>query len=233
MKTIVKSAILALSIASSFAMATPASDMLAKLKAKYPNVPFSEVHDTPAPGIFEVDVGKEVLYTEATGGYFFPTVVDMATKRNFGEERKAELNKVSFSDLPLKDAIKTVYGTGARKVAVFSDPNCPYCKQLEKNIAALKDVTVYTFGVGILGQDSVTKATSIYCAVGDKGQLWHTVLTEGAVPTVRTCDTPVARNLELFKSLGFAGTPAIIFASGATSKGFIPNERIEELLSKN
>ena len=149
------------------------------------------------------------------------------------DERRAELNKVNFAELPLQDAIKTVYGTGKNKIAVFADPNCGYCKKLESNLGQMKDVTVYTFAVGILGPDSTAKANAINCATGDKSKLWTAVLTDGAKPVEKTCSNGITeRNMTLFKKLGLQGTPAIVFQSGAILKSFAENKRLEEAMAK-
>jgi thiol:disulfide interchange protein DsbC len=217
---------------ASLTHAAPTDDLLAKLKRTYPNIPFTQVNETPAPGIYEAMFGKDILYVESTGTYFFPTMVNMITKVNLGEARRDELNKVEFADLPLNDAIKTVQGSGQRKIAVFADPNCGYCKKLEANLTSLKDVTIYTFPVGILGPDSTAKTNALACATGDKSKLWHAMLIEGARPVDKTCsDASPARNLELFKRLGFQGTPSVVFQNGATLKGYAENARFEELMA--
>jgi thiol:disulfide interchange protein DsbC len=221
---------LALSVKS---FATPATDLLEKIKKTYPNIPFTQVVETPVAGIYEANFGKDLLYVDATGTFFFPTMVNMLTKQNLGEDRRAELNKVSFSELPLRDAIKTVNGNGSREVVVFADPNCSFCKRIEQVLSTSKDTTIYTFAVGILGDDSVKKANSISCADGDKGKLWKAVMLEGKKPVDKTCaDSPVERNLALFQKLGFQGTPALVFKNGAVVKGFIEAPKIEELLAK-
>ena len=223
-------AIAAFSLAGSI-WASQSNELLDKLKRTYPNIAFTQVNETPVPGIYEAMFGKEILYVESSGTYFFPTMMNMVTKVNLGDVRREELNRVDFSDLPLNDAIKTVHGTGQRKIAVFSDPNCGYCKKLEANLVSLKDVTIYTFPVGILGADSISKAQSVVCATGDKSKLWRAMLTEGAKPVEKVCsnESP-ARNLELFKRLGFQGTPSVVFQSGATLKGYAENPRFEELM---
>lgn len=221
----------ALTLANSL-WATPATDLLEKLKKTYPNIPFTQVNDTVVPGIYEAVFGKDMLYVEPSGTYFFPTMVNMVTKANLGDDRRNELNKVVFSELPLADAIKTTYGNGSRKIAVFADANCGYCKKLEANLASMKDVTVYTFAIGILGADSVTKANSVSCATGDRSKLWHAMLTEGAKVVEKTCANSAAgRNLELFKKYNFQGTPAIIFQNGMSLKGYAENTRLEELMA--
>jgi thiol:disulfide interchange protein DsbC len=214
------------------AFASDEAEMLAKLRSNFPSIPFTAVFKTPSPGIFEVNMDKDVLYVDSTGIYFFPTMVDMRTRINIGDERRAELNRVDFSTLPLADAIKTVNGNGKRKIAVFADPNCGFCKRMERNFLSLKDTTIYTYPVGILGQDSINKSTAVSCATGDKSKAWKAMMLEGATPVARTCDNgAVARNLELFKRMGFQGTPSIIYENGRTQKGFVENDKIEAMFA--
>lgn len=213
--------------------ASPATDLLEKLKRTYPNIPFTQVSETPVTGIYEANFGKDVIYVESSGTYFFPTIVNMITKQNLGEDRRAELNKVSFGELPLKDAIKVVNGNGSRELVVFADPNCGYCKKLEQSLANTKDATIYTFPVGILGDNSVKTANSIACADGDKGKVWKSYMLEGKKVADKTCaDSPIERNLALFQKLGFQGTPGIVFKNGAVVKGYIEAPKIEEMLAK-
>lgn len=233
-KTII--ATLAASVLSQLAVAGPAADaLLEKIKKTYPNIPFSAVNETPAPGVYEAVFGKDMLYVDATGTYFFPTMVNMITKVNLSEERRAELNKIDFSELPLKTAIKTVNGNGKRKIAVFADPNCGYCKKLEANLANVKDVTIYTYALGILGPDSTSKANAINSISGDKGKIWQAIMVDGAKPVLTASKEGIeasVKHLELFKKYGFQGTPAIVFESGYALKGYADASRIEELLAK-
>lgn len=223
----------AIAILPIHALASQASDLLEKLRKTYPNIPFTEVNETPVIGIYEAVFGKDMLYVEAGGTYFFPTMVNMVTKQNLGDDRRAELTKVPFSDLPTKDAIKVVNGNGSRQIAVFSDPNCIYCKKLEIELVKLKDVTIYTFPVGILGADSVSKAIAVTCSKGDKAKVWRTVLLDGAkIPENNCLESPVERNTALFKRLGFQGTPSLILGNGSNLKGYVEAAQIEELLVK-
>jgi len=218
---------------SAKSFATPATDLLEKLKKTYPNIPFSQVVETPANGIYEATFGKDILYVDSSGTYFFPTMVNMITRQNLGEDRRAELNKVNFSELPLEDAFKVVHGDGSRQIVVFGDANCTYCKRLEQVLANTQNATIYTFAVGILGENSVKKANAIACSGGDKGKLWSSVLLEGKSIEEKTCkDSPIERNLALFQKLGFQGTPGIVFKNGTVVKGFIEASKLEELLAK-
>lgn len=221
---------------SQLSFAGAATDaLLEKLKRTYPNIPFSQVNETPAPGVYEAVFGKDILYVDSTGTYFFPTMVNMVTRVNLGEDRRADLNKINFSELPLKNAITTVNGNGKRKMVVFADPNCGYCKKLEANLANVKDVTIYTFVLGILGNESITKANAINSASGEKGKLWQAIMVDGAKPVLNASKDGVeisAKNLELFKKHGFGGTPALMFENGHTIKGYAESNRIEDILAK-
>lgn len=215
------------------AHANEAAAMLEKIKKNYPAIPFTSVTATPAPGIFEVTMDKDVVYVDSTGVYFFPTMVDMRTRQNFGEERKAELNKIDFEKLPFADSIKMVNGQGTRKIAVFSDPNCSFCQRLERNLQSLPDTTIFIFPVAILGPDSMTKTTSVMCSTGDKAKIWKGMMIDNLRPATRTCDNgAVQRNNALFTQNNMQGTPAIVFESGVVSRGYVENARIEELLAK-
>lgn len=233
-KTVI--AMLAAATLSQLAVAGPAADaLLEKLKKTYPHISFSEVNETPAPGVYEAVFGKDMLYVDATGTYFFPTMVNMVTKINLSEARRAELNKIDFSELPLKTAIKTVNGNGKRKIAVFADPNCGYCKKLEATLANVKDVTIYTYALGILGDDSTSKANAINSLSGDKGKIWQAIMVDGAKPVLTASKEGIettAKHLALFKKHGFQGTPAIVFENGQTIKGYAEVGRIEEVLAK-
>lgn len=214
---------------------TATEALLEKLKKTYPNIPFSEVNETPAAGVYEAVFGKDMLYVDSSGTYFFPTMVNMVTKTNLSEQRRAELNKIDFKEIPLGSAIKVVNGNGKRKMAVFADPNCGYCKKLEGELAKVKDVTIYTFALGILGPDSVSKANALNSVGVDKGKVWKAVMLDGAKPvttSTKAGEEITEKNMELFKKYGFQGTPAMVFESGYTIKGYAEAARIEQMLSK-
>jgi thiol:disulfide interchange protein DsbC len=223
----------ALATAAFSAAATPVTDaLLAKLKSNYPTVGITQVNETPVTGIYEVVFAKNVLYTEANGVYFFSNMFNMQTQKSLSDDRRAELNKIDFNTLPLNEAIKSVNGTGARRIAVFADPNCGYCKQLERNLESLKNVTIYTFPVAILGPDSTAKVKAVMCASGDKAKVWNNLLVGGVKLLPKDCNAPqIAKFQNLFQTMGLQGTPAIIFESGMSLKGFGENAKIEEMMA--
>lgn len=222
------------------------AQMLVKLKTKYPATQFKAVNTTKFPGIFEVVMGRNVAYVEETGRYFlFGHVFDMQTQTDLteaayptqaggpvegGAAPRAEASRIDFGSLPLKDAIVTIKGNGSRKLAVFSDPDCPYCRQLEGNLASITDVTIYTFLMPLeqLHPEAKAKSIGVWCA-SDKAKAWSDLMQRNVVPT-GTCDNPVERNVALAEKFGINGTPTLILADGSIQRGALSVTRLEAVL---
>jgi thiol:disulfide interchange protein DsbC len=202
---------------------------------RLPNLPkIDEVRPAPVPGLFEVRIGSELMYTDPKGLYIIQgEVIDTTTRRNLTEERINKITAIDFASLPLKDAIVWKNGSGKRKIAVFADPNCGYCKKFERDLQAVKDVTVYTFVIPILGGDSPEKARSIWCAK-DNTTTWRNWMLEGSNPArlMANCDSSaLERNLALARKHRVNGTPAIVFEDGTRVPGALPAAEVEKRLS--
>jgi thiol:disulfide interchange protein DsbC len=211
------------------------ADIRKTLTERFANLPkIDEVRPTPMPGIWEVRMGTELMYSDAKGTYLLQGVmIDTATRRNLTEERVDKLTAIDFASLPLKDAIVWKNGNGKRRIAVFADPNCGYCKRLEKDLVNVKDVTVYTFVIPILGGDSPEKSKSIWCAK-DNTTVWRNWMVDGATPArlMGQCDaSAIERNSALAKKHKVTGTPAIVFEDGSRAPGAIPAAEIERRLA--
>ncbi len=206
------------------------------LAQRYPEIKaIEEVSKAPMPGLYELRVnGSEIYYTDAQGDFLIVgNLYDTKQKRNLTEERVDKLTAVKFDSLPLKDAFTIVRGNGERKLAVFEDPNCGYCKRFERDLQTINNVTVYMFLYPILGPDSVKKSESIWCAK-DRGQVWQDwMVREQAVPsTVPICDTnALKRNVELGRAHKINGTPTLIFVDGSRVPGAIEAKQIEKRLA--
>lgn len=207
------------------------------LPEQLPRLPkIDEVRPSPIPGLFEVRMGNDVVYTDAKGRFLVQgDIVDLASKRNLTQERVDKLMGIDFAALPLKDAIVWKTGTGKRRIAVFADPNCGYCKRLERDLQDMKDVTVYTFLIPILGGDSPAKARSIWCAK-DNTTTWRNWMLSGSAPAraMGTCDTAALdRNLAMAQRFKVTGTPAIFFEDGSRVPGALSAEELEKRLNKS
>ncbi|MEJ8839926.1 DsbC family protein [Ramlibacter sp. AN1133] len=193
-----------------------------------------EISRTPMPGIFEVRVGNDLFYTDADGAYLLQgQLIDTKARKNLTEERLDKLLAVDFDSLPTKDAFVMVRGNGKRKLAVFEDPNCPYCKKFERDLGKIDNVTVYMYLYPILGPDSTRKSRNIWCAK-DKVRAWTDWMLKNDVPTEAEASCDVAalgRNLEFGKKHKITGTPTLIFTDGSRVPGAIGTADIERMLA--
>ncbi len=192
-----------------------------------------DVQSTPMPGLYEVRIGTDVFYTDAKGNYLIQgELIDTKARRNLTEDRIAKLSAVDFSALPLADAFTVVHGTGARKLAVFEDPNCGYCKRFERDLQKVQDVTIYTFLYPILSPDSAEKSRNIGCAK-DRVAAWQDHMLREKVTPPASCDTSaLQRNLAFGKKFKITGTPTLIFVDGSRVPGAINDTEVEKRLAQ-
>jgi thiol:disulfide interchange protein DsbC len=205
------------------------------LEARIPQLgKVDEVQRTPLPGIYEVRVGTDLYYTDGEANYLMHgQLIDTKTRRNLTEEREEKLLAIDVATLPLKDAFTIVRGNGKRKLVVFEDPNCGYCKRFERDLQKIDNVTIHMYLYPILGADSVDKSRNIWCA-RDKGQAWMDwmVRDKPAARADASCDASVlARNVELGKKYKITGTPTLVFADGSRVPGAIGAADVEKLLA--
>jgi len=238
LRPLIAASLIALTACSASADTVP-KDLKAKLQKTLQRNDIVSVETTPMKGLFEVVLsGNQIVYTNADGAYVLVgDMVDVANKVSITEQRRADLMKTDFSKLPFDRAIKEVRGDGSRKLAVFSDPDCPFCHKLEKEgLAGVTNVTIYTFLFPLpMHQDAERKATALWCASGAQPTAWRAWMDEGKLPepAKTDCTNPVQANLALGEKLGINGTPALIFASGKIVPGAIPKDKIEALLSSS
>jgi thiol:disulfide interchange protein DsbC len=204
--------------------------------------PIDEVAKTPIPGLYELRVGKELVYSDEQGNYLiFPSheqtdghILDARSKTDLTEQRLAKIMAQDLPKLPYGDALVFKQGNGSRRMIVFEDPNCHFCKDAERNFAALKDVTIYTFLIPILGDDSVVKARAIWCSKNNS-QAWRTWMLQGAMPPrpMGSCDlAALDRNLDLASRYHLNFTPAIIFDDGSLFRGNADLDKLSKRLDE-
>lgn len=205
------------------------------LTERLPNLPrIDEISKTPMPGLYEVRINhSDIFYTDEKGDFLIQgSLIDTKAKVDLTEQRVDKLTAVAFKDLPLKDSFTIVRGNGKRKMAVFEDPNCGYCKKFERDLLTVNNVTVHVFLYPILSQDSADKSRNIWCAK-DKGKAFLDWMVRDITPPEASCDAAaVARNVEFGKKVRITGTPAMIFADGTRVPGAIGPDRIEKFLSE-
>ena len=213
----------------------------AEFSKKYPQASVESITRTPYLGLYEMLVDGEVIYTDADFNYMIVgSIIETKTKTNLTDARQREIEAKKlkslafpFEQLPFDLAIKKVKGDGSRKVAVFSDPDCPYCRRLEKDIEKISDVTLYIFLFPIeqLHPKAPEMSRAIWCAP-DRVKAWDEYMLKGVVPKSPKCDNPVEKIVAYGQSKKINGTPTIFFSDGKRVPGAIPAERFEELLGK-
>lgn len=205
------------------------------VQATYPKAKVESVAKTPFPGLYEVFLEGQIIYTDENFTWFIADgrLVDAKTRKELTSARMDELTKVDFDSLPLDQAIKVVRGNGSRKLVVFSDADCPFCKKLEqKELLPLTDVTIYTFLYPLEGlhPDAANKSKAIWCAP-DKAKAWHDWIFNGQIAKGSTnCDAPLEKIAALGKRLGITSTPTLIFSDGKRMLGAYPSKDIEKAL---
>ena len=185
-------------------------------------------------GLYEIYADGQILYSDEKGtAFIIGPLIDGKTMKNVTQERMNKLTAIKWSDLPLERAVKQVRGDGKRVLATFEDPNCGYCKRLAKDLQKLDNVTIYTFLLPILSQDSVDKSKAIWCAT-DRAKAWNDWMVEGRAPAGKDdCDiSAITKNQEFGRRLSINGTPTIFFADGERVPGAVPLPKIEQKLSQ-
>ena len=202
------------------------------LSANFPGEEIESLKKTPYMGLYEVVVGGELFYTDEKATYFFfGHVVDPQTRQSLTSERLQQVKdarRISIDSLPLELAIKATRGSGKRRLVVFSDPNCPYCKRLEKELRKITDVTIYTLLYPVLN-GSMATATAIWCSA-DRLKAWDDFMLKDIASAGKSCETPIDTLVQAGRNHGITGTPTLIFADGSIVPGMIPAETIEKKL---
>ena len=196
------------------------------------NVKVRSVAASPVSGLYEVLVGNEIFYMDTSGKYLIQgEIIELASGKNLTELRQADLNRIKWVDLTQANAIKIVRGNGSRQLAVFSDPNCGYCKRLEKSLQQLDNVTIYTYLIPILSPDSAQKSKQIWCS-SDPYKSYTDWMINGISPSGKSdCNTPLDKNMAFAKTYGITGTPTLFFTDGSRFPGAVQITDIEKKFS--
>lgn len=196
------------------------------------NTKIKSVSLSPIPGVYEVLVGNDIFYTDVNSKYLIQgEIIEIATGKNITEQKQADLNRIKWSELNPANALKVVRGNGSRQLAVFSDPNCGYCKRLDKSLQQLDNVTIFTYLIPILSPDSSQKSKQIWCS-SDSQKTYIDWMINGVIPSGKSdCTTPLDKNMAFAKTYGITGTPTIFFTDGSRFPGAVQISDIEKKFS--
>ncbi len=200
---------------------------------KFPEVKVDKITKTTYGGLYEIYAQDQIIYTDAKGNFLLQgNLIDLKSGLNVTADRKSDLSRIDFNALPLDLALKVVKGNGSRKIAVFSDPDCPFCHRLETELVKITDVTIYTFlyPIDALHPQAREKTKSILCSP-DKIKAWNDYMLNNIQPTAATdCETPLAKLDALGEKYRITGTPTIFFTNGRKVPGAAPAEQLEKML---
>ncbi|WP_440205161.1 DsbC family protein [Acinetobacter sp. Lyrl_1] len=202
------------------------------VKQQHPQLKLDNIQATEMKGIYSASMGGQVVYLNEDAQHILAgSMIRLKDQHNLTKDLLIQQNSVDWKKLPLQDAIKSVRGTGKRQIAIFSDPNCPYCKQLEAELKKLDNITIYTFILPLKAQ-SVAPSKQVYCEK-NPALAWENLITKAQLPTSQSsCANPVERNIVLAHRLGVNGTPAIIFSNGFKVMGAYPAAQIEQIFKE-
>jgi thiol:disulfide interchange protein DsbC len=223
--------IVALLLILSSAAHAGVNEIRQSLQSKFPGIGNIEhIVKTPYAGLYEVVIGDQLLYTDDQGEYIFDgSVIDAKTRRDLSEERRRVLFAIDFDKLPLDLAVKEVKGNGKRKLAIFTDPNCPYCKRLEQELSGVTDVTLYLYLYPIFpGSHEIVR--NVLCS-SDPVRAWNDWMLKKIRPANAVCKTQTDKVMALGQKLHVNGTPNLIFGNGIQAPGFLPAEELQKNLN--
>ena len=201
------------------------------LQARVPQIGLiNQVNKSAVPGLYEVITQDHLFYTDAKAQFLIDgAVYDLKSMRNLTEERSRKLFALDFSKLPLELAVKKVKGKGERKLAIFTDPNCGFCKKLEKELLQIDNITIYQFMYPVF-PGSEEKVNAVWCSK-DRVKAWDALMQDDIMPAAGNCETPTAKVKELGRQLRVNGTPALIFGDGTINPGYMPAAELEKALT--
>ncbi|MBU2641589.1 MAG: DsbC family protein [Thiobacillus sp.] len=227
---------LALTASLLFAASAHANEAVIRkaLTQQFPGAQLSSVKPTPYSGLFEVYLDDQLVYVDAKAQYVFTgDVIDLKNRTNLTQARLNQLQAIKWSELPLANAIKVVKGNGARKLVVFSDVDCPYCRKFEAELDKVDNTTVYTFLYPIEGlhPKAIQMSKQIWCAP-NRNKAWDDYITRGTVPNNDgKCANPVDATIALGQKLKVSGTPTLFFVNGQRVPGMVPAAQLEKLFA--
>jgi thiol:disulfide interchange protein DsbC len=205
----------------------------AEIKKRFPEAQIDSARKTPYGGLIELTGGGDVYYTDENATFLLlGHLIDVKTGTNVTEARLRKISAIDFGTLPLDNAVKVVRGNGSRRIAIFADPNCGYCKRFERETANVTDLTMYVFLYPILSPDSTVKSKAIWCA-DDRAKAWQDLMLKGAAPAGgKDCKTPIDQVLAFGHEKRISGTPTIFFEDGQRVPGAMSVVAFEKRLAE-
>ena len=200
-----------------------------KLVSQLPEFQIADIIPSPVPGLYEVIVGSETVYTTADGKYMFTgDLVELATRINLTDTKRGKRILAAIERSGEKNMIVMGPAQAKHTITVFTDVDCPYCSKLHNDVPQLikAGIKVRYLLYPRSGVESETykRSVSVWCAK-DRVKAVGIAKAGGALE-MKTCDNPVAANYQLGQTLGITGTPTIVLDNGRVMPGYIPADKL-------
>ncbi|MGE4348733.1 MAG: DsbC family protein [Candidatus Berkiella sp.] len=207
------------------------------LQSHFPDIKLEAIVATPIKEIYQVTYGPKVLYISTEGRFLFlGDIIDTQEKlKNITELARRQARIDALQQLKPEQSINFIPKTVKHTVTVFTDLDCGYCQKFHSNIKALNDkgiaVKYLAFPRGEPGSENYQKAISVWCAKNPNQAL--TAAKQQKEVQKTTCDkNPVDSEHELGILMGITGTPTLVLENGVMIPGYLPPEKLEELLAR-
>ena len=224
------------------AAAEPAQDFAAieqAVRQAMPSTKIDAIAPSPIPGLVEVVAGRNVLYADTSGRWLVVGhLYDLETAQDLTADRKAQLSRLDWHSLPLEAAVQ--YGEGPLRLAIFSDPDCPWCRKLNQALRKARGIEVWEimFPGPALHPAARDKAVAILCHARPVEALAHTMddkATNGEPPAA-DCIGQAQQHVEQAMAFGRAneiqGTPTLVAPDGRVHNGFLPLDELKAWLEQ-
>ncbi|MGE5174627.1 MAG: DsbC family protein [Betaproteobacteria bacterium] len=208
-------------------------DAEAIVKKVVPTGTVTDIKMSPIKGVWQIDVdagqGKHgALYLDFSKKYLVAGQV--VPVEAVGKPRKVDISKI-----PLDNAILLGSRSAAKKVIVFTDPDCPYCRNLhpimKQIVAKRNDVAFYLILNPLpMHKDAFKKAQAIQCSKST--EMLDDAFSGKTVPEPACPADQIEKNIALAKSLEFPGTPTLVRDDGIVLSGYLPEEKLLEWIDK-
>ena len=191
------------------------------------------INKTVLPGIYEVSYGTAIFYFNKNASMMFKgDLIDMKSKVNLTEKKRTGA-RVALIEAEGEDNMLVYPAKNEKyKVTVFTDIDCPYCVKLHREMSDYNNMGItiryMAYPRSGVGSPSYDKIVSVWCSK-DKKQAMSDA-KEGKKIDKKTCDNPVAKQLDLGQSIGVRGTPAMFLTDGTMLPGYVPASRLKAIL---
>ena len=220
-----------------FAVAASAEDDATKvanetLHKVAPNAKVQSVSQAPIPGFYSVVADGHAIYVSADGKYLIEGhVVDVDAKRDIMEDALQGVRKAALQGVTADKRITFAPPHPKHRVLVFTDPDCPYCRQFHKQIAEYNKLGIavdYVLYPLPIHKGADVKSVTVWCSK-DRNTTFTSAMNGETLPQ-KTCANPIGEIVHVAETTGISGTPAIFSEDGTMLGGYVAPDQLAKRL---